>query len=78
MHASPYCRMAKQTLSKVGAQPFVLELDEIKEGSAIQAYLAEKTGQTTVPNVFIKQQHIGGNSDIQALNQRGELAALIK
>lgn len=31
------------------------------------------TGQRTVPNVFIAQQHIGGNSEVQGLLKSGEL-----
>jgi glutaredoxin 3 len=27
------------------------------------------TGQRSVPNIFINKKHIGGNSDIQALNK---------
>jgi glutaredoxin 3 len=46
------------------------------DGSAIQAALREMTGQTTVPNIFIKQQHIGGNSDLQA--KRGALPSLLQ
>jgi glutaredoxin 3 len=38
--------------------------------------LADITGQKTVPNIFIAQQHIGGNSDLQA--KKGELNTLLK
>lgn len=40
------------------------------DGSAIQAALSDITGQSTVPNIFIKQEHIGGNSDLQAIKHR--------
>jgi len=33
------------------------------------------THQRSVPNIFIKQQHIGGNSDLQG--RRAELDALL-
>jgi glutaredoxin 3 len=46
------------------------------DGSDIQNALREITGQTSVPNIFIKQQHIGGNSDLQA--KRGQLKDLLK
>jgi glutaredoxin 3 len=42
----------------------------VDDGSAIQQALSELTGQSTVPNVFIKQQHIGGNSDLQAIKSK--------
>jgi glutaredoxin 3 len=46
------------------------------DGSAIQAALKEINGQTSVPNIYIQQQHIGGNSDLQA--RKGELPNLLK
>lgn len=36
------------------------------DGAALQDALEEITGQRSVPNIFIAQKHIGGNSDIQA------------
>jgi len=54
----------------------VLELDQIDDGSAIQDALAEITHQTSVPNIFIDKQHIGGNSDLQA--RKAELPQLLK
>lgn len=46
-------------------------------GIEMQEYLTSKTGQRTVPNIFISGKHIGGNSDIQTLNSKAELAQLI-
>jgi glutaredoxin 3 len=56
----------------------IVELDNEADGSAIQEYLQEKTGQRTVPNVFINGKHIGGNSDVQDLLSKGELQKLIE
>lgn len=36
------------------------------------------SGQRTVPNSYIAQKHIGGNSDLQALFKSGELEKLLK
>lgn len=38
------------------------------DGSIIQAELLAMTYQRTVPNIFIGGEHIGGNSDLQALH----------
>jgi len=46
------------------------------DGSAMQDVLRDLTGQGTVPNIFIKQQHIGGNSDLQA--KKKQLPELLK
>ncbi|KAJ3232377.1 hypothetical protein HDU81_003015 [Chytriomyces hyalinus] len=56
----PYCSKAKALLDSLGAQYEAIELDKRADGSQIQAYLAEKTGQRTVPNVFISGKQIGG------------------
>jgi glutaredoxin 3 len=48
----------------------------VDDGSAIQSTLKDITGQTTVPNIFIGQKHIGGNSELQA--KKGDLATLLK
>jgi len=55
----------------------IVELDEIETGKEVQAYLLAKTGQGTVPNVFINQKHIGGNDDLQALHRQKGLPNVI-
>ena len=42
----------------------------------MQGALAELTNQKTVPNIFVNQQHIGGNSDLQRKHQEGELTKM--
>ncbi|KAF9052357.1 glutaredoxin, partial [Hymenopellis radicata] len=78
----PYCRQAKNLFANKfpDAQIGIVELDERDDGSDIQNYLAEKTGQHTVPNVFISKsdKHIGGCDDTMALDRKGQLATLIK
>jgi len=49
----------------------------VDNGDEIQSYLGQKTGQRTVPSVFIEQKHVGGNSDLQALKASGKLKAML-
>jgi glutaredoxin 3 len=51
-------------------------IDLTDDGSAIQDALAEISNQRTVPNIFIQQKHIGGNSDLQA--KKSQLPELLK
>ncbi|KAJ7800091.1 hypothetical protein B0H13DRAFT_2165289 [Mycena leptocephala] len=48
----PYCKRAKALFAKEfpDEKPVVFELDAREDGPAIQGYLADKTGQRTVPN----------------------------
>jgi len=72
----PYCRATKTLLTELGAKYYTIELDQVDDGAAIQDALEEITHQRSVPNIFIKQKHIGGNSDLQA--QRNRLPNLLK
>ncbi|CAI4212852.1 unnamed protein product [Parascedosporium putredinis] len=74
----PYCKATKSTLEKLGAEFTVHELDKLPDGAELQDALESVSGQRTVPNSFIKQKHIGGNSDLQDLLKRGELEKLLR
>ncbi|KAE8215483.1 hypothetical protein CF319_g5725 [Tilletia indica] len=75
----PYCTRTKRLLSdlNLGDKVAVIELDHDKNGAAIQDYLQSRTGQRTVPNIFIKQEHVGGNSDLQSLQASGKLTEMV-
>lgn len=72
----PYCKAAKSLLSELGAKYYAIELDQVDDGSDIQAALEDMTSQRTVPNIFIGKQHIGGNSDLQF--RKKQLPTLLK
>ena len=46
-------------------------------GTTIHEKLKEMTGQRTVPNVFIRGNHIGGADDTMKLHEEGKLMNLI-
>ena len=62
----PFCVQTKDLLNSKGIAFTVKELDQEANGDSIQQALQAKTGQRTVPNIFIKGQHLGGNSDLYA------------
>ncbi|KAI3405379.1 GRX1 [Candida oxycetoniae] len=74
----PYCTQTKHTIEGITKDAYILELDDLGDGQDIQETLAELTGQNTVPSVFIGGEHIGGNSDVQTLNEQGKLAEKIR
>ncbi|KAG7194768.1 glutaredoxin [Scheffersomyces spartinae] len=76
----PYCKAAKATLGQMipNLDDYIIELDTDSDGEEIQEYLRELTGQRTVPNIMVGGEHLGGNSDIQALNLKGSLKTKIK
>jgi glutaredoxin 3 len=50
----PYCKKAKEAFTERKIDFKAIELDDIPNGSEIQAALLKLTGQRTVPNIFIK------------------------
>eukprot|EP00804_Cyclotella_cryptica_P012588 CCRYP_014735-RB/>CCRYP_014735-RB protein AED:0.39 eAED:0.39 QI:0/-1/0/1/-1/0/1/0/63 len=55
----------------------VIELDNMDNGPEVQAALLDISGQRTVPNVFIKGKHLGGNDDSQAAARSGKLQEML-
>lgn len=53
-------------------------MDKMKNGAEIQRELQQISGQRTVPNVFVKGEHLGGNDDTQEAARSGRLAELLK
>ena len=60
----PHCTRAKSLLKNGGIQHKVVELDQRGNGSQMQNYLEATSGQRTVPNIFIAEKHLGGNSEL--------------
>jgi glutaredoxin len=75
----PYCRHTKKLLGEVAPSELsvdVVELDQMEDGPLIQMELMTTTGQRTVPNIFIKGKHIGGDSELTQLKESGELETI--
>ncbi len=71
----PFCVRAKALLDRKGVA--YQEIDA--EGDdAIGAWLAEATGQRTVPQVFVDGRSLGGFSDIDALDRAGKLDPILR
>ena len=73
----PYCVKVKDMFKAQGVAFKAVELDQVANGSDIQAKLATATGQRTVPNVIIGDKHVGGCDDTLAAQKKGQLAALL-
>lgn len=71
----PYCVKAK-TLLKTKGIPFK-EIDVTGDDEARIALVQKANGMRTVPQIFINGKHIGGSDDLHALNDKGELDALL-
>ncbi|XP_052213921.1 thioredoxin reductase 1, cytoplasmic-like isoform X3 [Dreissena polymorpha] len=73
----PFCDKVKNLFSSLNVAFNSFELDKEADGSAIQAGLAELTGQKTVPNVFINSKHLGGCDDTFKAHAENKLLPMI-
>jgi glutaredoxin 3 len=72
----PYCFMAKRLLAEKGAS--FQEID-VTGDRAARAELRDKAGgRSTVPQIWIGDLHIGGASELHALDRDGKLEALLR
>ena len=71
----PYCARAKALLDKKGV-PYVEHSAEA--GSKAREEAKQRSGgRTSVPQIFINGQPIGGSDDLAALDRAGKLDALL-
>jgi glutaredoxin 3 len=56
----PYSNSAKNAARDLGIEFQVEELDRITDGENIQSELEQITGQKSIPNIFVRGEHIGG------------------
>ncbi len=71
----PYCERAKALLTRKGAA--FEEIDAPTGSPSRKAAIERSGGRTTVPQIFIGGQAIGGSDDLSALDRAGKLDALL-
>lgn len=69
----PYCARAKSLLKNKGAE--YTEIDVATDPELRAAMTQRAGGRTSVPQIFINGEHIGGCDDIHALDHAGKLDA---
>jgi len=73
--ACKHCKAAKNLLNIKGVPYIEINLDDFP-GRRTEASIRSNGGKT-VPQIFFNEQHIGGNSNLQAIEAKGELDELI-
>ncbi|WP_017348833.1 glutaredoxin 3 [Pantoea sp. A4] len=71
----PFCVRAKELLKQKGAAFNEIAIDGDAEK---REEMIKRSGRTTVPQIFIDAQHIGGCDDLFALEGRAGLDPLLQ
>lgn len=71
----PYCVRAKGLLNRKGISydEVDVDLEPLRRNEMVE----KSNGVTSVPQIFIAEQHIGGCDDMMALENQGKLDALL-
>ena len=70
----PYCTRARGLLAGKGATVEVIDIEARPDQRAV---MIERSGRSTVPQIFIGERHIGGCDDLHDLDAAGGLDPLL-
>jgi len=71
----PYSQRALALLTSKGVDFKAIDLTV--DADELEQQMRERSGRTSVPQIFIDGQHIGGYDDIAVLDAAGELDPLL-
>ncbi len=71
----PFSVRAKRLLEKKGV---AYEEIDVEANDDLRLWLAEATGQKTVPQIFAGDRPLGGFSDVDALDREGKLDPILR
>jgi glutaredoxin 3 len=67
----PYCSRAKALLARKGVA--YRDVDLYEQPEKREEMIRRAGGRTTVPQIFIDGEHIGGSDELAALDRAGKL-----
>jgi glutaredoxin 3 len=70
----PYCNRAKALLEK---KKLAFTEIPVEHDDELRREIAERTGRTSVPQIFFGDKHVGGCDDLYELHYDGKLDQLL-
>jgi glutaredoxin 3 len=70
-----YCARAKRLLAKKGVS--YAEINVMTRPAKRAQMMQRTNGRSSVPQIFIGGEHIGGSDELQSLEQNGKLDAIL-
>ncbi len=71
----PFCQAAERLLAVKGVRD--IERVRVDQEPARRAEMMQRSGQRTVPQIWIGGRHVGGCDELHALESAGKLDALL-
>jgi len=79
MYSGPacnFCEAAKRLLARNNVE--YKEIDIATKDGAVDEMIKKSNGKRTIPQIFFDDYHVGGYTELRALEKSGELKNLIK
>jgi glutaredoxin 3 len=77
MYTTPWCGYCSAARSLLKSKKIEFEDIDVGMDTKLRQEMTDKSGGTTVPQIFINDQAIGGYSDMAELDEQGKLDALL-
>ena len=77
VYTQPWCPFCARAVNLLKRKGVAFEEIDAPHGTAERATAIERSGRSTVPQVFIGGVHVGGSDDLAALERAGKLDAML-
>ncbi len=77
IYTQPWCPFCSRAVSLLKRKGVAFDEIDAPHGSAQRVRAEQRSGRSTMPQVFIGGQHVGGCDDLMALERAGRLDALL-
>jgi len=71
----PYCARARDLLEAKGVAAEEIDVEAVP---GAREEMRARSGQDSVPQIFIGERHVGGSDELQALDAAGTLDEMLK
>ncbi|KKZ11121.1 MAG: glutaredoxin [Candidatus Synechococcus spongiarum 142] len=79
IYTTSWCPFCRRALALLDGKAVTYTNIDVEEGRGQKHAMSLRSGgRTTVPQVFINDQHIGGYEELQAVDDSGKLDALLQ
>ncbi|MFQ3322559.1 MAG: glutaredoxin 3 [Pseudomonadales bacterium] len=73
MYTTPYCPYCMRAKDLLDSKGIAYEDIDVEAQPQLRSEMMERSGQRTVPQIWINEQHVGGFTDLYALDVQGKL-----
>ena len=79
MYSGPMCNFCEAAKRLLNRNNLKFDVIDISEGADIRDEMIKKSnGKRTIPQIFFDDYHVGGYTELRALEKNGDLEKLLK